>query len=388
MDFELTPRQKRVYDTVGELSRTVFKPNAAKHDTEASTPRENLKALFEAGFNGITISESFGGMGSGAAGTDPLLYLLAVEQTARGDLSTAQCFHIHCHGAHYVDQVGTEEQRERVLRPVLESGSLLNATGSEPGRTSRGAYNLVTSAERAEGGYVLNGMKNYATLGADVDYNLIFAGIPGEPAGQGHLSVLVPQDASGFSVIDGSWNPMGMRGACSPSLKLDNCFVDDRNVLGDLGIYPRERWQARFHLSFAAQYLGGAEAIFDLLCEYLPKRGTASDSYTQLRLGEIRVGTESVRWLIYRAAWQWTQGNREAAELSSICAKHRALENAVIAMDKGAQIVGSSAFWADSAMSRLFRDLRIHTLHENLDTTAAILGKYHLGQPFDTTARL
>ena len=388
MNFELTPRQKKVYDTVGELGRTVFKVNAPKHDVAADTPLENLRALFDAGLNGLTISERFGGMGSGTAGADPLLYLLAIEQTARGDLSTAQCFHIHCHGAHYVDQVGTDEQRERVLKPVLERGSLLNATGSEPGRTSRGLYSLVTAAERTDGGYIVNGVKNYATLGADVDYNLIFAGVASESPADGHLGVLVPRDAPGFSVIPGSWNPIGMRGAYSPSLKLENCFVEDRNVLGELGIYPRERWQARFHLSFAAQYLGAAEGILDLLCEYLPKRGTAGDSYTQLRLGEIRVGTDSVRWLIYRAAWMWTQSDREAAELFSMCAKHRAIENAVIAMDKAAQIIGSSAFWADSPMSRLFRDLRIHTLHENLDKTASTLGKYYLGQPFDTTARL
>ena len=39
-------------------------------------------------------------------------------------------------------------------------------------------------------------------------------------------------------------------------------------------------------------------------------------------------------------------------------------------------------------MSRFFRDMRIHTLHENLDKTVATIGKYYLGQEFDTTARL
>ena len=48
----------------------------------------------------------------------------------------------------------------------------------------------------------------------------------------------------------------------------------------------------------------------------------------------------------------------------------------------------SSAFLADSPLARLFRDLRIHTLHENVDRTAATLGQYSLGEAFDTTARL
>ena len=60
--------------------------------------------------------------------------------------------------------------------------------------------------------------------------------------------------------------------------QLDSCFVPDQLVLGDPGIYPRERWQARFYLSFAAQYLGGAEGVFDFLTDYLSKRGTVGDS--------------------------------------------------------------------------------------------------------------
>ena len=57
-------------------------------------------------------------------------------------------------------------------------------------------------------------------------------------------------------------------------------------------------------------------------------------------------------------------------------------------LSNGAQIANSSAFHTKSPLSRSFRDLRVQTLHENLDKTAATLGKYHLGQEFDTTARL
>jgi alkylation response protein AidB-like acyl-CoA dehydrogenase len=246
----------------------------------------------------------------------------------------------------------------------------------------------MTSAERTTGGWTINGMKNYATLAGHADFNIIAVGIKGMPPSEGHLNVVVPKGAPGFSLIEGSWNPLGMRAADSPSIRLENCFVPDEMVLGEPGTFPRERWQARLHLSFAAQYLGGSEGIFDILSEYLPKRGTTGDAYAQLRMGEIRIGIDSARWLIYRAAWLWTQGDRVAAELFSLQAKHRAIENAVITMDKAAQIAGSSAFWADAPMSRFYRDLRIHTLHENLDKTAATVGKFHLGEQFDTTARL
>jgi alkylation response protein AidB-like acyl-CoA dehydrogenase len=205
---------------------------------------------------------------------------------------------------------------------------------------------------------------------------------------EGHLGLLFPQGVKGLTFEEGSWNPMGMRASYSPTLLLDNCFIGDENVLGTPGFLPRDRWQARFHLSFAAQYLGATEGIFDFLKDYLPKRGTAGDSYAQLRMGEMRIGIESARWLIYRAAALWQRKDIVNAELFSTLAKHRAIDNAVMVMDKAAQIAGSSAFWADAPLSRVFRDLRIQTLHENIDKTAATIGKYHLGQEFDTTARL
>ena len=150
MDFELTRRQQDVYDQVGALGREKFGPRAHEFDVKAETPRANMKDFFDAGLMGLTVGEDMGGAGSGAMGTDPLLYLLAVEQTARYCLSTAHCFHIHCHGAHLVDQVGTKEQRERILGAVIGRGAMLNATASEPGRTARGLYGLVTAAERVD----------------------------------------------------------------------------------------------------------------------------------------------------------------------------------------------------------------------------------------------
>jgi alkylation response protein AidB-like acyl-CoA dehydrogenase len=138
MEFSFTPQQQHVYDTVGALGKEKFSARAAGYDQRTETPLANFRDLFEAGLLGLTISRELGGMGGGIAGEDPLLYLLAIEQTARYCLSTAHSLHIHCHGAHLVDQMCTRSQRERILIPVLERGSLLNATGSEPdARTMR-----------------------------------------------------------------------------------------------------------------------------------------------------------------------------------------------------------------------------------------------------------
>ena len=78
MDFELTRRQQEVYEQVGALGKEKFAKRAHEFDVRAQTPRENMKDFFEAGLMGLTVGEDLGGAGSGAMGSDPLLYLLAV----------------------------------------------------------------------------------------------------------------------------------------------------------------------------------------------------------------------------------------------------------------------------------------------------------------------
>lgn len=388
MDFSFTKKHRDIYETVGALGREKFSSRAAEVDRKGATPVENLSDLHEAGLLGAALREELGGLGGGALGSDPLASLLVVEQTARYCLSTAQCIHIHYNSSHRIDQVCNDEQRERYLRPVFARGALLNSTGSEPGRTARGLYGLQTTAKRVPGGWVVNGLKNYATLADVVHYNVLYAVIEGQKAPEGHLGFAIPQGAPGLEIEPDSWNPLGMRGAFSPNIILKDCFVADENVLGAPGEVPRGRWQAKSHLSFAAQYIGGSEGVFDFLKQYLPERGTAGESYTQLRMGEIRIGIDAARWLTYHAAWLWQQKDIAAAELFSMNAKYQALSAAVATIDRASQIAGSSALLADSPLARFVRDLRYQTLHENIDKTAATIGKFHLGQSYDVTSRL
>jgi alkylation response protein AidB-like acyl-CoA dehydrogenase len=388
MNFNFSQSQQELYELVGYLAREHFAARAAASDKRGALPVENLRDLHENGILDLTIAKEHGGKGSGVMGEDPLLYLLAIEQTARVDLSTAHCLHIHLHACHFIDQVGGPEQRKTLLEPVLQRGALIGAVGSEPGRTGRGIYKLDTTAQYLRDGVVLNGRKNYATLAPIAEYMIVFATIKGEPSPQNHLGVAIQKGAEGFKIVEDSWDPMGMKSAVSPDIVLDNCFAPEANVIGKPGTYPLERWQARHYLSLAAQYLGACEGLFDSLTQYLPRRGTAGEQYTQLRLGEIRVLIDSMRWLIYRAAWLWSKSDLQQAELFSLTARHQATQAAAVVMDKAAQIAGSSALSGDGQFPRMMRDLRVHTLHSNMDKTAATIGKYHLGQNFDITDRL
>lgn len=388
MDFDFTPRQQEIYDIVGDLGKSRFGPRAAALEAAGLSPVENFKDLFDAGLIGGGISKEWGGIGGGALGEDPLAALLVVEQTAHYCVSTAQCVSLHYNLSHRLEAVGTAEQKARIIPGIIQQGHLVNGTASEPGRTARGLYNLQTTAEKVDGGWVINGHKNYGTIADIAHYNIVSAVIKGGTVPEDHMTFMIPVGTPGFTIVADTWNPFGMRAAYSPDLLLKECFVADHNVLGPPGETASSRWQAKAHLGFAAQYLGGCEGVFDFLVDYLPKRGTASDGYTQLRLGEIRIAIDATRWLVYRAAWLWQKKEFAQAELFSMNAKHQALQTTRLVIDRAAQIAGSSALNADTVLARHIRDLRYQSLHENLDKTAATVGKFHLGQQFDVTARL
>jgi len=123
MDFDYTPKQREIYDLVGELGKTHFAPRAAEYDEKTVTPVANMRDFIDAGLAGLTVSEDLGGLGSGAMGRDPLLYIIAIEQTARYCMSPAHSLHIHCHGSHLVDQICSPAQRKNILGNVVENGA-------------------------------------------------------------------------------------------------------------------------------------------------------------------------------------------------------------------------------------------------------------------------
>ena len=79
---------------------------------------------------------------------------------------------------------------------------------------------------------------------------------------------------------------------------------------------------------------------------------------------------------------------RRALILDAVLAKNTAVQAVEWVANEAVQIHGGMGYMRESEVDRHFRDMRIHTLHENLDKTAATIGKYYLGQEFDTTARL
>lgn len=385
---DLTPFQETVRSRTRAVAQEVTAKYAAQHDAEYSVPMETFDALHQTGLLKLCIDRQLGGDGTGMlTGVDPLAYLLVIEELGRTDMSAAHSYQIVAHTCQMLTAAGSDEQKQRYLAPAMERVVLYSWTGSEPGRTARGQYTLISEARREGAGYVLNGVKNFATLANKAEWNVVAVTVADMPSPDNFLLVMVPRGAPGFEVDEAWWRPTGMRGAVSPKLNLTDLRVSDADVIQGPGFYPKSQFGARLHLGFAANHLGAAQGLLDFTVAYLPTRGTANNPHTQRAVGEMRMQVEAARLMVYRAARLWEgTAHKEAGEYS-LMAKLLAISTAEWMVNETIRVVGSTALLEQYPLHRFARDIHVHSTHANLYNTAQAVGRSALRLDFDPTAQ-
>lgn len=386
MDFELDKRHLDIQEKFRAVATTAVAETARKHDAEASVPTEMMAALHDAGLYKLCVPEANGGNGTSfVTGHDPLPFLIGIEEIARVDMGSAHCFQVHGHSCMMLAHACNPSQAERYFGPVIERGASISWTGSEPGRTARGQYNLQSDAIKKDGGYLLNGIKNYGTNASVAEWNIVALSSDQGEIPDNFLMVMIPAGAEGFEVDASWWDPTGMRSAVSPKLTLKDVFVPDEDVLVGPGYYPRERLGSRWHLGFGASHLGAAQGMFDFILEYLPKRGTTGDPHSQRAIGEMKMRLTAARDMLYHAGLLWSTDNLAKAEEYSLMAKLYCIMTAEWMVGETIRVVGSTALLKSFDLERAVRDIHIHSTHANLYSTAQLIGRSALGLDFDAT---
>ncbi len=369
---------------LNELVLTKFREREQKTHEEASMPMENLKDLWDRGLLTATVKREHGGLGSNVCSDDPATFLQAIRTVARASPGTAHCMQVQNHVAWAIDEIGTPQQRERFIAPMMKSMKLSSFVGSEAGR--KHMYVLKTTAKQVDGGYIVNGNKNYATNGFENGLAIIFASIEGQTEYlKSHLMVIVEPGMEGLSANHEWYRPTGMRACPSPEIYLDNVFIPHSHVLGEPGAYPTGRWQGRFHLGFTANYLGAIEGAYDWVLQSLKERGRGKDPFVQLRIGEAQTLLHGARIVFEDAIQSWTRGDVQEAELTSMKAKSTCAHAALAVSHSLIMLAGSTALFDEFPLGRLIRDLNTHILHVGHDKTAQIIGAAQLGESFDST---
>jgi alkylation response protein AidB-like acyl-CoA dehydrogenase len=364
MDFSLTEEQRQIRKTAREFAEKEFPSVAREADIAERFPRELHQKLAKLGFLGVQIPSKYGGAGLGMVES-----ALVMEEFARVDGGLAVAVWSADFGSEALIRVGSEEQKERWLRPVTSGEAIMGAAISEAGAGSDVAG--ATCEARLEGDhYVVNGAKMWITNGTVGNYFVtLVATDPKNSERHKRFSLLViPADAPGFKAnkIHGK---LGVRASDTAELQFDNVKVPKENLLGEVGkgFYYVMEFFNNTRIGVAAQAVGIAQGATEIATKYATERAAFGRPISdlqgiQFKIAEMATRTEAARQLTYKAAWHNDQGKPNP--MASSMAKWFAGENAVFCANECVQILGGMGYVNEMPAERFYRDAKITEIYE------------------------
>ncbi|HDR8158466.1 TPA: acyl-CoA dehydrogenase AcdA [Bacillus cereus] len=363
MHFKLSEEHEMIRKMVRDFAENEVAPTAAERDEEERFDRELFDQMAELGLTGIPWPEEYGGIGS-----DYLAYVIAIEELSRVCASTGVTLSAHTSLAGWpIFKFGTEEQKQKFLRPMAE-GKKIGAYGlTEPGSGSD-AGGMKTIAKRDGDHYILNGSKIFITNGGIADIYVVFALTDPESKQRGTSAFIVESDTPGFSVGKKE-SKLGIRSSPTTEIMFEDCRIPVENLLGGEGQGFKVAMQTLDggRNGIAAQAVGIAQGALDASVEYARERHQfgkpiAAQQGIGFKLADMATDVEAARLLTYQAAWLESEGLPYGKE--SAMSKVFAGDAAMKVTTEAVQVFGGYGYTKDYPVERYMRDAKITQIYE------------------------
>jgi alkylation response protein AidB-like acyl-CoA dehydrogenase len=362
----LTDEQREIQRVAREFAEREIAPHSDQWDRDQHFDPDVVAKMGELGFLGMMLPEKYDGLG-----LDTLTYLVALEEIATVDASVAVMMSVHNSlPTQMILRWGTEEQKNRFLKPMARGEQLGAFALSEPDAGSDAA-SLRTQAVRDGECWILNGTKAWVSSGPHAGVVLAMARTdsPSDRRGpRGISAFILTPDLPGFHVGKKE-DKMGLRASPTVQLVFDNLRVPTANLLGSEGsgfIYAMQSLD-NGRLGIAAQAIGIAEAALRYASRYAAERrqfGKPIKEFQaiQFKLADIATRVSAGRALLHAAATAKDRG--EHVTQFSAMAKLFASETAMAATQEAIQIFGGYGYVKDYPVERLFRDAKVTEIYE------------------------
>jgi len=363
MNFSLTEEQRLIQATAREFAQTHVAPIAAEIDRNHRFPEELIPKLAELNLLGVPYPEEWGG-----AGADNLAYVLVIEELAKVCGTTSVIVSAHTSlGTWPIYKFGTEEQKKKYV-PKLASGEWLGAFAlTEPSAGTDAAAGQTTAVLDGDE-WVLNGSKIFITNGGYANVYIVMAMTDPSQGTKGISAFIVEKDAPGLSIGEKE-RKMGIRGSSTTPLYFNDCRIPKENLLGDLGKGFKIAMQTLDggRIGIAAQALGIAQGALDASIKFAKERvqfgkPIATKQAIQWMLADMETRIQAARLLVYRAAWNESNGLPYTVEAAT--AKLFAAETASYVTNRAVQIHGGYGYTENYPVERAMRDAKITEIYE------------------------
>jgi hypothetical protein len=357
MDFSWTDEQLAFKNAVIKFAQKELNNGVVDRDQKGELSLENWQKCAQFGIQGLPIPEEYGG-----SGADVMTTLLAMEGLGYGCRDNGLIFAINAQMWAVELPIlvfGTPEQKQKYL-PGLCRGEIIGAHGMTEPDSGSDAYSLRTRADKADGGWVLNGTKMFVTNAPLADVAVVFATVDPSKGRSGITGFIVEKGMPGFSISQ-HIDKMGLRTSPMAEIILQNCFVPDENRLGPIGagtsIFTNSMGWERS--SILGSHIGAMEHQLETCVRYARERkqfGQPIGRFQSVsnRLADMKVRLETARLLLYKVAWVKQQG--KSAVMEAALAKLYLSECFVQSSLDAIRIHGGYGYMTEFEVERDLRD--------------------------------
>ena len=365
--FVETEMQRTMLETVRRFNEAVVEPVAAdldrRDDPADCFSWEIVEKADEAGIRTMTLSHDMGGLGA-----DSLTTAMVIEELAKADTGVSVVMAQTLKLAQVLQKATTPEQRDRYIPKFRDDPRCLLAIAiTEPETASN--YFLPhpspfhTTAEKGDGGWIVNGMKHFISNGNRAGLYFLFVQTEkGKGLADGCTCFLVERDTPGFS-IGKVHDKMGERLANNAELVFDDCFIPDENVIGTVGdgFKVLTRFFPQSNTYAAATVLGVAVTAYERALEWAKTRNQGGKLIIEhdgirAQLAEMRMLNDVTRTYIHRAAWAADNQDQGWDKTLGTLPKVFASQSAWKVVTWASEIHGGYGYMRDVGFEKLLRD--------------------------------
>src|SRR5947207_15017766 len=372
MEFELTEEQNQIKTSVREFAESEIGPHVMEWDEAQHFPIELKPKLADLGLLGVLFPEEYGGAGMGY-----VEYATIIEELSRVDGSVGISVAAHnslC--SNHIYKFGTEDQKRKYLVP-LARGEHLGAWGLTEPSAGSDASGTRSTAVRSDGGWIVNGSKNFITHAIHGDTCVAMAVTDRAQSSKGISAFIFEKGMKGFSPSKKE-NKLGLRASETASVVFEDCFVPDENRLGEegMGFVNAMEILDGGRISIAALAVGIAQGAYESALRYSGERqqfGKPIREFQaiQFKLANMAMQIDAARLLMYRAAALKDQGKKTTKESSM--AKLYASEIGVRVCEEAIQIHGGYGYAKDCPAERYWRNSKLCTIGEGTSEIQRII---------------
>jgi len=304
MDFSFTEEQLMIQQAARDYAQRELSKDVLERDDKAIFPTEHIKNLAELGFMGMMVDPKYDG-----GGMDTVSYVLAMEEISKVDSAVGVIVSVNnslvCWG---LEEYGTEEQKEKYLKPLARGEKIGAFLLSEPEAGSDATMQRTTAEDKGDY-YLLNGIKNWITSGGTASTYLVIAQTHPEKRHHGINVLIVDRNTPGVTVGKHE-DKMGMRSSDTHSVMFTDVKVPKENRIGEdgFGFKFAMRTLDGGRIGIAAQALGIAAGAMERSIQYAKERkafGTeiANHQVIAFKLADMETRIEAARLLTLKSAW-------------------------------------------------------------------------------------